>query len=204
MKGIHERMNKIKPVLLAFLMTMCSLTYPLTNASAEDSLSLEWRQIQTDYAQAAVIHKLYQAFQHHDGEAMASVYHPDATFEDPAFGTLKGKEIGAMWKFLLELSQRQIAIRYSQVDVHNGIGTAHWDADYRFSLTGFYIDNHIDSRFSFKDGLIYSQQDHFDFHRWSALAIGLPGQLLGGTPFLKAYFQSQVRQRLADWMKTHP
>ena len=197
-------MKKNKFLSLLILMIISVPAQALDITPTEDALSPEWKQMQTDYAHAAVIRKLYQSFQNHDGKAMASVYHRDATFEDPAFGKLKGKEIGDMWTFLLELSQGQIAIRYSQVDVQNGIGKAHWDADYRFSLTGFLIDNHIDSRFSFKDGLIYSQTDDFDFHRWSALAIGLPGQLLGGTPFLKTYFQTQVRQRLAQWSQTHP
>lgn len=195
----------MKKNLLLSLALLTALSSPaLAESSSNTALSPEWKQIQTDYAHAAVIRKLYQSFQNHDGEAMASVYHRDASFEDPAFGKLKGKEIGDMWKLLLELSQGQIAIRYSQVDVHNGLGKAHWDADYRFSLTGFLIDNHIESSFSFKDGLIYTQTDEFDFHRWSALAIGLPGQLLGGTPFLKTYFQTQVRQRLAQWSKLHP
>jgi ketosteroid isomerase-like protein len=38
-----------------------------------------------------LIEKFYSAFAHADAEGMVSCYTDDITFEDPAFGVLKGK-----------------------------------------------------------------------------------------------------------------
>ena len=51
-------------------------------------------------ANQALIERFYEAFDRHDGEAMAACYGPDARFHDPAFGELHGEEPGAMWKML--------------------------------------------------------------------------------------------------------
>ncbi|MBF3199877.1 nuclear transport factor 2 family protein, partial [Pseudomonas aeruginosa] len=49
---------------------------------------------------AELIERFYQAFQRLDGEAMAACYAPQATFHDPAFGELRGREVGDMWRLL--------------------------------------------------------------------------------------------------------
>ena len=37
---------------------------------------------------AAVVNRFYEAFARGDAAGMAACYHPEATFEDPAFGPL--------------------------------------------------------------------------------------------------------------------
>ena len=49
---------------------------------------------------AELIERFYQAFQRLDGEAMAACYAPQATFHAPAFGELRGREVGDMWRLL--------------------------------------------------------------------------------------------------------
>ncbi len=49
-----------------------------------------------------LIERFYAAFDRKDGDAMAACYHPDARFSDPAFGELRGAEIGRMWRMLTE------------------------------------------------------------------------------------------------------
>jgi hypothetical protein len=80
-----------------FLLSLCflSITQPVM-AQPASYLPPAWQAIRQDYADKAVIERLYQAFQKQDGAAMAACYHPDATFSDPVFPNLKGKEIGAM------------------------------------------------------------------------------------------------------------
>jgi len=39
-----------------------------------------------------IIEKFYQAFENLDAERMVETYHDDITFEDPAFGVLRGKK----------------------------------------------------------------------------------------------------------------
>lgn len=207
--------NCFKPLLVAYVL-ICQVQ-PMLAAESDQSgrhqpdfdstRSIDlpgWQQMQQDYAEKAVIEKLYSSFKAQDGKGMAACYHPEASFEDPIFGQLKGAEIGAMWQMLLEISQGGLEIRYRDIDVSQGQGKAHWDADYHFSATGFPVHNQIDSRFEFKEGLIYRQQDSFNLHRWSAQALGLPGAVLGRTPFLQQALQKQVRERLKAWMQEHP
>ena len=45
-------------------------------------------------AHNALITEFYSAFQRLDAEAMAACYTADVVFSDPAFGELRGREIG--------------------------------------------------------------------------------------------------------------
>ena len=47
-----------------------------------------------------LIKDFYQAFAALDAETMASCYHKDILFEDPAFGVLKGEKAKNMWRML--------------------------------------------------------------------------------------------------------
>ena len=51
-------------------------------------------------ASLAVLQRFYQALQRGDGEAMAACYHPQARFQDTAFGTLQRAEVGDMRRML--------------------------------------------------------------------------------------------------------
>ena len=43
-----------------------------------------------------------------------------------------------------------------------------------------------DARFEFRDEKIIRHRDSFDFWKWSRQALGLPGLLLGWSPYLRA------------------
>ncbi|MCX8490265.1 MAG: nuclear transport factor 2 family protein, partial [Cyclobacteriaceae bacterium] len=68
-------------------------------------------------------------------------------------------------------------------------GSCHWVAAYSFSHTGRNVINKIDASFEFKEGLILRHIDRFAFWKWSRMALGTPGLLLGWSPFL----QNKVR-----------
>ena len=89
-----------------------------------------------------LITKFYSAFQNKDGVTMSSCYDPEATFSDPAFTDLKGKEVGAMWQMLVERGQN-LSIRFSNVKADDQTGSADWEADYSFSKTGRMVYNRI-------------------------------------------------------------
>ncbi|MDF5939455.1 nuclear transport factor 2 family protein [Pseudomonas aeruginosa] len=71
---------------------------------------------------AELIERFYQAFQRLDGEAMAACYAPQATFHDPAFGELRGREVGDMWR-LLTSRARDFRLDYANVraDENEGV-----------------------------------------------------------------------------------
>jgi ketosteroid isomerase-like protein len=144
-----------------------------------------------------LIETFYRAFAQGDAETMASCYHPDAVFEDPAFGKLSGREAGNMWRMLCE-SQRGKGMRIeaSGIQADAQQGSARWVAHYVFSPTGRAVRNEIEASFRFRDGKIASHTDAFDLYRWSRQAMGPAGWLLGWTPFFRKKLQARTRAML--------
>jgi ketosteroid isomerase-like protein len=139
----------------------------------------------------------YSAFGAGDGDAMAAHYAPDATFKDPAFGTLSGAEAGDMWRMLTSRAS-DLEIELPEHDADGDSGTAHWIARYTFAQTGRFVVNDIQARFRFApDGRFTEHIDDFSFHKWSKQALGTPGTLLGWTPILPAMTQKKARAQLA-------
>lgn len=150
-------------------------------------------------ANAALINRFYEAFARRDPEEMAACYAPDATFSDPVFQGLRGDEVTAMWRMLLE---RGTDLEVSHRDVHTegDTGSAHWIADYTFSTTGRKVHNEVDASFIFSDGLITAHADNFNFYRWARQALGPIGIALGWSRRLKTRVREGARARLDDFM----
>jgi len=139
----------------------------------------------------------YAAFAARDGEAMAGHYAPDATFRDPAFGTLTGEEAGDMWRMLTGRAE-DLRIELVSHDATDTGGDAHWIAHYTFAQTGRPVVNDVRARFRFApDGRFAEHVDEFSFHSWSKQALGVPGTLLGWTPILPALTCRRARGQLA-------
>lgn len=150
----------------------------------------------SDHAQ--LLDRFYSAFAKQDGATMAACYTPDAVFSDPAFGELRGSEIGDMWRMLCERA-RDFSLEYQVLEANEQGGLVHWEARYLFSATGRHVHNIITARLRFQDGLIVEHRDHFNFWRWSRQALGPAGLLLGWTPLLRGKVQAQARKGLAAW-----
>ena len=144
-----------------------------------------------------LIRGLYAALDRADGEAMAACYAPAARFSDPAFGELRGEEIGRMWRMLTSRST-DLAVDLAEHDADASSGRAHWIATYTFS-TGRHVVNDIRARFRFEHGLIAEHDDEFSFFRWSRQALGAPGLLLGWTPLLRMAVRRRARGDLAGF-----
>jgi ketosteroid isomerase-like protein len=147
----------------------------------------------------ALLDEFYAAFARLDGEAMARCYSPDASFSDPVFVGLRGEQPGGMWRMLTSRA-KDFTVELVSRDAGDFAGTAHWVARYKFAQTGRPVVNDVQSQFSFADGLITTQVDDFDFHRWSRQALGLPGLLLGWTPMLRASVARKARAGLDKFL----
>lgn len=144
-----------------------------------------------------LIDKFYTAFTNLDAEAMASCYHKDITFHDPAFGELKGKQAGNMWRMLCASQKdKNMTVTFKNVIADNNQGSAHWEAYYTFSKTGRPVHNIIAAQFEFKDELIIKHTDRFNLHRWASQAMGLSGKLIGWTGFFQKKLQTQTHRLL--------
>lgn len=150
-----------------------------------------------------IITDFYSAFQAGDAEKMGALYAPNATFEDPAFGLLQAAEARAMWNMLVERSKGELQIDFSNVKGTDQGGSAHWEAKYTFGKTARKVHNKIDAQFEIQNGMITKHVDQFNFWKWSSMALGLPGMLLGFTPIIKNGVRKNVHQLLKKYMKQH-
>jgi ketosteroid isomerase-like protein len=142
-----------------------------------------------------LIHNFYAAFQKKDYRAMQEAYHPQAEFSDPVFSQLSSQEVKSMWQMLLT-SATDLTLTFENVSANDTTGKCHWEAWYTFTATGRKVHNVIDAVFEFRDGKIYRHRDHFNFWRWSRMALGTPGILLGWTPVIKNKVRQTARRRL--------
>ena len=143
----------------------------------------------------ALINRFYQAFQRLDAEAMAACYTDDVVFSDPAFGELRGRDAGDMWRTLTTRA-KDFSLTFDSVRSDERGGSAHWVATYLFSATGNTVVNDIQARFVFRDGKISEHHDSFDLWRWSRQALGTKGLLLGWTPIVKNAVRAQALRGL--------
>jgi len=145
------------------------------------------------------IRRFYTAFQQRDAAGMVACYAPDVQFSDPVFTDLRGDAAGSMWKMLCERG-KDLKIEFRDVRADGATGSAHWEAWYTFSTTGRKVHNIIDASFEFRDGKIVKHTDRFDLHRWSGLALGLAGKLLGWTPLLQNKIRAMAKNGLDDYV----
>jgi ketosteroid isomerase-like protein len=146
-----------------------------------------------------LISRFYTAFQQKDYAAMGACYHDDATFRDAAFDLKTVREIRAMWKMLC-LRGKDMTLEFRDIRTEGETVKAHWDAWYSFSKTGRKVHNSIDAEFTFKDGLILTHRDHFNFYRWSKQALGTPAVLLGWTGFFHKKVRATAMEGLREFM----
>jgi ketosteroid isomerase-like protein len=150
-----------------------------------------------------LIERFYEAFARLDAETMAACYADDVIFSDPAFGELRGDEARDMWRMLTQRAQA-FSLTFSDVDANDQAGSARWVARYLFSQTGRTVENRIEARFVFRDGLIVEHHDRFDLWRWSRQALGLKGALLGWTPLVQRAIRAQARKGLDAYRAKRP
>ena len=148
-----------------------------------------------------LIKRFYTAFQDLDAEAMADCYHEDVEFHDPVFKTLHGKDAGDMWRMLVLRGGPGLKISFSGILADEHKGEAWWEARYVFSTTNRNVHNKIKATFHFKDNKIIKHHDQFNFWKWSQMALGLPGYLLGWSSLLNKKVSDTSLRALKKFQK---
>jgi ketosteroid isomerase-like protein len=144
----------------------------------------------------SVATKFYQAFADRDIETMVSCYQDDITFEDPAFGHLEGKHASNMWRMLLAQGDKDLIITFGEPKIIGNSIVTNWEAVYKFSKTSRIVHNKITATMTFEDGKIKTHKDVFNIWKWSRMALGTTGLLLGFTPIVKNKIRSQALKSL--------
>jgi hypothetical protein len=147
-----------------------------------------------------LIRNFYSSFQSLNADGMVKCYHPQAVFSDPVFGQLDRQQATAMWRMLCSRA-RDFTLTYNSIQANEETGSAHWEAKYTFSKTGRSVHNVIDAEFEFRDGFIIKHIDSFDVWKWSRMALGPVGVLLGWTPVLQAAIRKNARRSLEEFIQ---
>ncbi len=147
-----------------------------------------------------IMQSFYDAFSKHDVSTMNSLYHPDVTFSDPVFQDLNQQEVQGMWSMLIERADGALKVEYHSLLGDDEIAQCTWEANYQFSKTKREVHNVIHATMEFKDGLIHKHTDVFNFWRWSKMALGTPGVLLGWSPFLKSKVKKMANHSLKAYL----
>lgn len=153
--------------------------------------------------QEELIHRFYTAFQQLDADAMCACYHEEASFQDPVFDLKSKDEIKAMWTMLCERAQ-DFELSYQNVEADHLKGSATWIANYTFSKKDRKVANSIKASFMFKDGLIISHHDSFNFWKWSQQALGITGHLMGWSSILKNKVKKEAKTNLIHFQRNKP
>jgi ketosteroid isomerase-like protein len=149
-----------------------------------------------------LIATFYTAIQNKNWKAMQDCYHDDIVFNDPVFTNLKGKEAKAMWHMLVS-SGKDLTLLFAAVKADERTGTCSWEAFYTFSRTGRKVHNVIEAKFEFKDGKIFRHTDSFDLWKWTRMALGVSGILLGWSSVLKNKVKATAKASLDKFRAQH-
>lgn len=149
-----------------------------------------------------IAREFYDAFKRKDSEGMIAHYHPNITFEDPAFGELSPERTRYMWQMLCK-NGADLKINYSviQVDDKNHEVWVSWDAEYTFRKTGRKVINSVHSDLLFDGDKIIKHIDSFNLKTWASQALGLQGKLLGNTHYFKKRLQKKFNQILDRYIE---
>lgn len=161
----------------------------------------EWQHdATTDYQQ--LVHTFYTAFQQRDHAGMIACYHPDVHFSDPVFTDLRGPQAKAMWHMLCERG-KDLQVSFDNIQADGQSGRADWQAVYTFS-NGRRVHNVIQATFQFQDNLIVNHRDSFNLWRWTRMALGPTGLLLGWSPLVQKKVRKTAVARLHKFIAHHP
>ena len=130
---------------------------------------------------------------------MSECYHSDVDFSDPVFQKLHGPEVGMMWTMLC-LQSSSLEIAFENVQADDKKGRADWSAKYTFGKAKRSVHNRIHAEFIFEDGKIIKHTDQFDFWRWSRMALGPLGLIMGWNSIVKVNIRKQAMTNLSKFI----
>lgn len=148
----------------------------------------------------SLINQFYTNFQQLNAEGMNACYHTQIHFSDPAFPDLKGDKACAMWEMLCSRAQ-QFELTFHSVEADEQTGSAYWEAKYLYTRSGRPVHNKIHASFEFQDGKIIRHVDDFNLYKWTQMALGPVGYLLGWTPMLQNKVRSMAEMTLEQFIK---
>jgi hypothetical protein len=157
---------------------------------------------------ALVLDRLFTALGRHEPVTAASCYHPKARFRDIAFELSGADEIYDMWRLVCS-GDAHLGVTIEEIEADDRAGRARIVDTYRFSASKHEpkkwlpVTNRIVSRFEFRDGLIWRQEDECDARAWATQAMGggIKGALAGRFRFVRSL---GARAKLRKFLRANP
>jgi limonene-1,2-epoxide hydrolase len=146
----------------------------------------------------AVVEAFYACFARRDFAGMAACYDPEVEFSDPVFTRLKGQEAKDMWEMLCKRG-KDLEITFHVLRADASGAAVHWEARYTFSGSGRKVHNIIEAEFELRQGKIVRHRDRFDLWRWTRMALGAKGVLLGWLPAVQNAVRAQAARTLTEF-----
>ena len=146
-----------------------------------------------------LIRCFYTAFANRDVETMLSYYHENVVYEDVGFGIQKEENAKAVWLYLMENSDKNAVITFSNIQADNLSGSVKWNANYKFNNRK--IENHISATFHFRNGKIIYHKDDYSLWKWSQQAFGIVGYLIGWSLLFQWLIRWQMRRFLKNFIE---
>lgn len=151
-------------------------------------------------ANRQLITNFYEAFANKNTEAMAECYAEHIVFEDPAFGRLNGPEVMAMWTMLIQRGGDTLTTKFTIREVTNGGAKTTFEPSYLFGPKKRKVDNVISTHFIIEEGKIVYHGDQFNLWKWSRMALGTTGLMIGWSGGFKKKLQAKLRSTLEKFM----
>ncbi len=141
----------------------------------------------------------YTAFQNRDAQSMASYYHEQAQFDDPAFGKLNRDEVALMWQMLCR-SSKDLRVKFQLKHVDETSARVDWEAFYSYGKSKRKVHNQVKASFKFQDDKILYHNDLFSLWKWARQAMGSIGLFIGWTKFFRNRLQQQSNDMLQRFL----
>ena len=139
--------------------------------------------------------KFYDAFSAANIEVLKQLYDKKLIFNDNIFVNLDYNETISMWSSLL-VGNKNMSIKYEIKKYSEKYVEVEWIADYLFTSTNRNVKNIILAKMEIDQGKIINHTDNFDFYKWSQMAFGITGVLIGWTSFFKNKVRTEAYNKL--------
>lgn len=139
--------------------------------------------------------RFFRAIQARAMDEIVSAYAPDALFDCPIIGHVKGREIGQLWQNFFKRTPSH-RLDFTITNVEGRKAFVEWATEHRFFETGRPVHLQGASSLTFQGGRIRFHHTIFDRHSWSGQALGLSGYVLSYLPGSQCFFRDEIRRAL--------
>ena len=146
----------------------------------------------------ATIHRFFTAYQNKEYTTMQNCYSKDAVYNSPIYGLINAEHVKAMWEMICKTNEEE-SLHFEKIELlDHEYTTCDWSLAYYY--TNRRINNKIKSYLRLENGLIIEHTDAFDLYKWSRMAFGLTGLLIGWSKFFQKKIQKSTRNKLSEFI----